>query len=103
MEISINNEGDKLIVKIIGNILGIVEASKIKDILNTYQDAKIIEFQIRDALAVPSSMIGLLIKKSLVEEKKVIIKVWHKELKELLYELNLQNYIEVIVEDGEFK
>ena len=102
MDVKVQDLGQKLLLKITGHITGAVEAGEIRSILKSHENSEAIEFHIKDALVIPSSLIGLLIKKSLVEGKKITVKVWNKELEDLFYELNLLDYIEVKLENGQF-
>jgi len=98
MELEVHNVGSSLIINVDGHITGMMEVGEIKNVMDSNQEISLIELDLNDAIVVPSALIGLLLKKSQEENKKVVLKTHHKEIQELFHELNLQNQIEVKVE-----
>ena len=85
----INSNNSTLVITIEGHITGVTEVMEIKNILMANPHVNVVELVIKDALVIPSALIGTLSKLANKDKKKVTIAAAKDELKSLFNDLNL--------------
>ncbi len=79
-------------IKVKGNIRSMIDVSELKSVIDSYNLASGDTFMIEivDSFAMPSAMIGYLLKLVQQEEVKLTMKIHDERLAELLEDLNLK-------------
>ena len=89
-------------IKVMGNIRSISDISDLKSVIDAYNLASGDTFTIEivDSFAMPSAMIGYLLKLVQQEEVKLTMKIHDERLAELLEDLNLKEIFNIHVFKG---
>jgi hypothetical protein len=83
------------VVEVEGIIKTMNDANKLNEVLNEFKEGSLVVIKIKDSFAMPSAVIGTLLKK--VEEGvKIKLEVYSDILYEVLDDLNLVNKLNVV-------
>lgn len=96
MTININEDGEKIVMDVMGLIKGVTDSQRLKDAIESIQNKrKYIEINIHESFAVNSTIVGYLRKKIKIDGLSISVRVKDERLYELFDELKLLDIFNV--------